>query len=618
MPADPGAYIAFASIVLALMLYASPRASMELASLTILCLLMLAFQVFPETGADGRNRLGPDALLAGFASPALLALIGLIVIGQGLAQTGALDRLARVLLGTAGGRPDVALLFSLVTVLLISGVLNNTPVVVIFIPILQAFASRSGTPPSRVLMILSYAAILGGMTTLVGSSTNLLVDGMLHDLGQEVFGFFDFTVPGLAIAVPGLLFALVVVRRLLPGHDASGESALPSDRQFLAQIDVVTDRPLHGLKPRGGFFPDLGEVTVHAIRRGEASLLPPFEDDAALRNGDILIVSATRASLTEAVRGQMDLLHPSLGDAWIPREDESHGRPPWLRGRQMLSEIMVTPGSELIGRTLEQIGFRYRYNCVVVGVQRRTARIRRPITDLPLSAGDVLLIQGTAEAKARLRGRPGILPIEWSVSDIPSAPEAWRALFIFAIVIGVAALDIVPIVISALAGAVAMLAIGVMTLRQAGRSIGADLVLMIAAALALGKALQETGGAEILSGLLAGLLVDAPPQVVLSAFFLLVAVLSNLVGAKAVAVLFTPIAVSLAADIGAPVEPFAVAVVFAANCAFATPMGFPTNLLVMGPAGYRFMDFVRAGLPMVLFVWATASIVLPLYYGLWD
>ena len=618
MPADPGALIALASIVLALMLYAAPRASMELASLTILCLLMLAFQVFPETGADGRNRLSPDVLLAGFASPALLALIGLIVIGQGLAQTGALDRLAGALLGAAGGRSEVALIFSLATVLLISGILNNTPVVVIFIPILQAFAGRAGTPPSRVLMILSYAAILGGMTTLVGSSTNLLVDGMLHDLGQQGFGFFDFTVPGLAIAVPGLLFALVVVRRLLPRHDISGDSTVPSTRQFLAQIDVVTDRPLHGLKPRGGFFPDLGEVTVHAIRRGENSLLPPFEDEAALRHGDILIVSATRASLTEAVRGQMDLLHPSLGDSWIPREDESHGRPPWLRGRQTLSEILITPGSELIGRTLEQIGFRYRYNCVVVGVQRRTARIRRPITDLPLAAGDVLLIQGTAEAKAGLRGRLGLLPIEWSVSDIPSAPEAWRALIIFSIVIGAAALDIVPIVISALAGAVAMLATGVMTLRQAGRSIGADLVLMIAAALALGKALQETGGAELLSGLLALLLVDAPLPVVLSAFFLLVAVLSNLVGAKAVAVLFTPIAVSLAADVGAPVEPFAVAVVFAANCAFATPMGFPTNLLVMGPAGYRFMDFVRAGVPMVLFVWAIASIVLPFYYGLWE
>ena len=613
---DIGPVLAFGAIAVALALYAAPRVSMELASLAVVCLLLLAFHIFPETGTDGRNKLGPADLLAGFANPALIALLGLIIIGQGLAQTGALDRGARALLGAAGGRSEVALTLSLLAVLLISGVLNNVPVVVIFIPILQTFASRGGAAPSRSLMILSFASILGGMTTLIGSSTNLLVSGILTDLGQSGFGFFDFTVPGLAVALPGLLFAMLVVRRLLPDRSAGDDAALATGRQFLAQIDVVRDRPLDGLRPAGGFFPQLADVTVHAIQRGEASLLPPFEEDAALVPGDILIVSATRASLTDAVRGQMDLLHPSLGDAWAAREDETHGKPPWLRGRQLLGEVMVTPGSELIGRTLEQIGFRYRYNCVVVGVQRRAARIRRPITDLPLAAGDVLLVQGTAEAKAALRGRPGILPIEWSASEVPSAPEAWRALAIFAAVVGLAALDILPIEIGALAGAAAMLATGVMTLRQAARAIGADLVLVIAAALALGKALQVTGGAEILSDLLAGALAGAPVPVVLSAFFLLVAVLANLVGTKAVAVLFTPIAVSLAQGLGAPIEPFAVAVVFGANCAFATPMGYQTNLLVMGPAGYRFQDFVRAGLPMLIFVWATVSVVLPLYYGL--
>ena len=613
---DIGPILAFGAIAVALVLYAAPRVSMELASLAVICLLLLAFHIFPEAGADGRNRLGPTDLLAGFASPALLALLGLIVIGQGLAQTGALDHGARALLGAAGGRSEVALTVSLLAVLLISGILNNTPVVVIFIPILQTFASRGGTPPSRSMMILSYASILGGMTTLIGSSTNLLVSGMLTDLGRPGFGFFDFTIPGLAVALPGLVFALLVVRRLLPERSTGEETAPGAGRQFLAQIDVVRDRPLDGLKPAGGFFPSLADITVHAIQRGAASLLPPFEEDAALRHGDILIVSATRAALTDAVRGQMDLLHPSLGDAWAAREDESHGKPPWLRGRQLLGEVLVTPGSELIGRTLEEIGFRYRYNCVVVGVQRRAARMRRPITDLPLAAGDVLLVQGTAEAKAALRGRPGILPIEWSASEVPSAPEAWRALAIFGVVVGLAAVDVLPIAIGALAGAAAMLATGVMTLRQAGRAVGADLVLMIAAALALGKALQVTGGAEILSDLLAAALADSPIPVVLSAFFLLVAVLANLIGTKAVAVLFTPIAVSLAQGLGAPVEPFAVAVVFGANCAFATPMGYQTNLLVMGPAGYRFQDFVRAGLPMLLFVWATVSVVLPLYYGL--
>ncbi len=611
-----GPLLAFGAIAAALALYAAPRVSLELASLTVLCLLLLAFHIFPATAPDGRNLLPPYALLAGFSNPALLALLGLIVMGQGLAQTGALDQGARILLRLAGGRPDTALVASLLAVLLISGVLNNTPVVVIFIPILQTFASRGGAPPSRSMMILSYASILGGMTTLIGSSTNLLVSGMLTDLGEPGFGFFDFTLPGMAIALPGLLFALLAVRRLLPRRSVAGSPGLATGRQFLAQIDVVRGRALDGLQPVGGFFPNLVDVTVHAIQRGEARLLPPFGGEAVLQHGDILIVSATRQALTEAVRGEMDLLHPSLGDAWAAREDETHGKPPWLRGRQLLGEVLVTPGSELIGRTLEQIGFRYRYNCVVVGVQRRTARRHGPITDLPLAAGDVLLVQGTAEAKAGLRGRPGILPIEWSASEVPSPPEARRALAIFAVVVGLAAVDLLPIVIGALAGAAAMLATGVMTLRQAGRAIGADLVLTIAAALALGKALQETGGAAILSDLLAAALAGAPVPVVLSAFFLLVAVLANLVGTKAVAVLFTPIAVSLAQGLGAPVEPFAVAVVFAANCAFATPMGYQTNLLVMGPAGYRFQDYARAGLPMLAFVWATASLVLPLYYGL--
>ena len=616
MDGELGPVLAFGAIAAALALYATPKLALEFSSLFVLCLLLLAFHLFPQTGPDGRNLLGPGALLAGFANPALLALLGLIVMGQGLAQTGALDRGARALLRVAGGRSEAALVVSLLAVLLISGVLNNTPVVVIFIPILQSFASRGGAPPSRSLMVLSFASILGGMTTLIGSSTNLLVSGMLVDLGQPGFGFFDFTLPGLAVALPGLAFALLVVRRLLPERSAAGSRGPATGRQFLAQIDIVRGRPLDGLKPAGGFFPELADVTVHAIRRGAARLLPPFGGEAALKPGDILIVSAARRALTDAVRGEMDLLHPSLGDSWAAREDESHGRPPWLRGRQLLGEVLVTPGSELIGRTLEQIGFRYRYNCVVVGIQRRAARRHEPITDLPLAAGDVLLVQGAAEARAALRGRPGLLPMEWSDSEAPSAPEARCALAIFALVAGLAALDILPIAIGALTGAAAMLATGVMTLRQAGRAIGADLVLAIAAALALGKALQETGGAAILSDLLAGALAGAPVPVVLSAFFLLVAGLANLVGTKAAAVLFTPIAVSLAQGLGAPVEPFAVALVFAANCAFATPMGYQTNLLVMGPAGYRFRDYVRAGLPMLLFVWAAASLALPFYYGL--
>ena len=612
---ETGEVLAFAAIGLALLLYATPRIPIELSSLAVIGVLLVVFHYVPQIGPDGGNLLGPAQLLAGFASPALLALLGLIVMGQGLAQTGALDQGARVMLRLVRGRPAAALTLSLVMVLLVSGILNNTPVVVIFIPILQAFARRAGAPAGQSMMILSYASILGGMTTLIGSSTNLLVSGMLVDLGQPGFRFFDFALPGIAVALPGLAFALIVVRRLLPDRDGAG-AVTGTGRQFLAQIDVVAGRPLDGLRPSAGFFPGLADITVHAIQRGDRQLLPPFGEDATLAPGDIVIVSATRAALTAAVRGQMDLLHPSLGDAWLARDDESHGPPPWMRGRQLLGEVMITPGSELIGRTLEQIGFRYRYNCVVVGIQRRAARRGTPITGIVLEAGDVLLVQGSAEASADLRGRPGILPIEWSATDVPSAPAARKALAIFAAVVALAATNLLPITIGALAGAAAMLACGIMTFRQAGRAMGADLVLTIAAALALGTALQETGGAMLLADLLRTAMSDSPPYVVLSVFFALVAGLANVVGAKAVAVLFTPIAVELAQGIGAPIEVFAVAVVFGANCAFATPMGYQTNILVMGPGGYRFVDYVRAGLPMFLFVWIVVSVVLPLYYGL--
>ena len=466
------------------------------------------------------------------------------------------------------------------------------------------------------MMVLSYASILGGMTTLIGSSTNLLVSGMLTDLGQPGFGFFDFTLPGLAVALPGLVFALVVVRRLLPERSAAGGQGPATGRQFLAQIDVVAGRPLDGLMPAGGFFPDLADVTVHAIRRGEARLLPPFGGEAALRPGDILIVSATRQALTDAVRGEMDLLHPSLGDSWAAREDETHGRPPWLRGRQLLGEVLVTPGSELIGRTLEQIGFRYRYNCVVVGVQRRAARRHGPITDLPLAAGDVLLVQGTAgKRRRRCGGGPAFCRSSGLQARCrrPRKPggrlrssrslSGWRPS------------------ISCHRDR-----------RDGGRSRhagdGRDDPAAGGASYRGRSRADHCRGARARQGAAGngrGRDPFRPP------------------GRRADRRAGVGGAVRLLPAGGGTCEPGrneGGGGAVHAHRRFARPgprraggaicgrrgirrqlrlrdaMGYQTNLLVMGPAGYRFQDYVRAGLPMLLFVWATASLVLPFYYGL--
>ena len=500
--------------------------------------------------------------------------------------------------------------------LAVSGFLNNTPVVVIFIPIMQTLSERLDRSPSRMMMPLSFAAILGGMTTLIGSSTNLLVSGTLVEMGRPGFGFFDFTLPGIVLAAVGLVYLVTIAPRLMPSRALLTTALTGGGRQFIAQISVTEGSRFDGLAPLGGYFPQLVEVTLRILQRGEHAFVPPFDDELTLVPGDILVVAATRKALTDLVGDETDLLHPDLGDEPEGEAEAEEEPRRWQAGSQTLVEAMVTPTSRLIGRTLEQIGFRYHTHCIVVGLQRQSRMIRSRITEIRLAGGDVLLIQGRKEDIDALRGNPDVLLIEWSAADLPSVHHARRALAIFGAVIATAALGILPISIAALSGAGLMLAANVLNIRQAGRAIDRNVVMMIAAALALGLAMQETGGADFLAVVLLESAGDFGPASVLSGFFLLVAVLSNLINAKATAVLFTPIAVSIATGLGVPVEPFAVAVVFAANCSFASPVGYQTNLLVMAPGNYRFLDFTRAGAPLVIVVWLAFSLFAPWYYGL--
>lgn len=608
-----GMWATFAVIAAALVLYATERLPLTVTSLGVICLLLLVFHIAPVFDDGGGNRLGPERLLAGFANPALLALVGLLVMGQGLAQTGVLERGAGILLRAARGNGSVASTLAFFAVLVVSGFLNNTPVVVIFIPVMQSLAERMGRSPSRLMMPLSYAAILGGMTTLIGSSTNLLVSGALTDLGRDGLTFFAFTVPGMVLALSGLVYVVFIAPLLLPRRRLLTSEIAGEGRQFIAQITVPAGSRYDGLAPRGGFFPQFKNITVRLIQRGEHAFVPPFDDDFCLRDGDVIVVAATRKSLTEVFQGQTDML-----DAELPDDGEgSNGEAPSRRkNNQMVAEVMVTPTARIIGQTLEMIGFRYRYHCIVLGIQRQSRMIRSRMTGIRLEAGDVLLIQGPRDDVQALRGDPDILLVEWSAAELPSVHHARRAISIFLGAVALAGTGVLPIVTAALCGAGLMLVTGVLNVRQAGRAIDRNVVMMIAAALALGAALQETGGALLLGDLLLRATDDFGPRVALSAFFLLVALLANIISNKATAVLFTPIAISMADGLGVSAWPFVVAVIFAANCAFASPVGYQTNLLIMAPGNYRFADFVRAGLPLVIFVWIVFSLFAPWYYGL--
>jgi len=603
----------FALIVAALALYITEKVPIEITSLGVICVLLILFHVMPLEAAPGILVVTPGRLLSGFANPALLTVLGLLVMGEALARTGILTQGGLLIMRAARGSAWLSVVFVLFAVMVISAFLNNIPVVVLAIPIMQALSLQLRHAPSRHMMSLSFASILGGMTTLIGSSTNILVSGTLYDLGFQPFGFFDFTVPGLVLASAGMAYLVLIAPRLLPDRDPTHDAVTLGGKQFIAQITVTRESGLDGLTSVGGFFRELSNMTVQMVQRREQAFLPPF-DDLTLQAGDMVVVAATRQALVDFAEAEPGLLFPSLREDMPPGRVGGEGR--WSHGEQALAEVMVPPGSYMVGKTLETIGFRYKHHCIVLGIERRAKMLRERMTRVPLDAGDVLLIQGRRPDINKLRGLRSVILLEWSASELPASHHAVGAALIFFAVIGMAASGLVPVVVAALCGAVAVVAAGILTVESALRALDPKIALTIAMALSLGIAMQAAGGADLLAHLLLAALFGAAPAVVLSAFFLLVAGLSNVLSTKATAVLFTPIAAGIALELGVPVEPFAVAVVFAANCSFASPIGYQTNLLVMTPGNYRFTDFIRTGLPLILVVWAAFSVFAPGYYGL--
>ena len=604
----------FAFILVGLVFYVFERAAMEVTSLGIICALLIFFHFFPVIH-DGVPALTPGRILQGFANPALITVLALLVMGQGMVRTGVLDRGANLLLGVGGGSLTVSLLLILVAAMAVSAFLNNIPVVVIFIPIMQALAHRYGRSASKLMIPLSYGSVLGGMTTLIGSSTNLLVNSALIEVKATPFGFFDFTIPGLVMASVGLIYVLLVAPRLLPDRYGMADSIVDGDgKHFVAQITVTAESELVGKDAPGGHFSVLPDKTLRMVQRGEQAILPPYED-FTVRPGDILVVSATRKALGNFLAEDPGLLYPDLEeDRDVPGQVTSGGR--WLEGGQALAEVMVAPASGLAGLTLPQIGFRYKTHCIVLGLQRRSRMVRERITGIRLRAGDVLLVQGQPDDIAALKRFRDVVLLEWSAEELPVLDHAKRATLIFITVLALAASGVVPIVVAALTGAAAMVVVGVLNVRQAFQAVDPKIVTTIGAALALGVTLQETGGARYIAQGLLTTLGDAGPATILSLFFLLVAGLSNIISTKTAAVLFTPIAVDLAVAVGVEPQVFAVAVVFAANCSFASPLGYQTNLLVMGPGHYKFIDFVRAGTPLIVLMWIVFSLFAPWYYGI--
>lgn len=609
-------WVTFAVIALGMVAYAVERFPMEVTSLAILVALLVFFTLFPhQDPVTGAQSLGVRQLLAGFADPALLAILSLLVMGQALVVTGALDEPVRWLLRLAATAPRLVLHGTLGITLFFSGFLNNTPVVAIFIPMLNALADKLNMAPSRVMIPLSYSAILGGNLTLIGSSANLLVAATFMQETGIALGFFDITAIGAMLGVVGFIYVAFVAPSLLPDRASPATAqGMAVGKQFLVQLEVMADSPLEGQKAISGLFPGLTDLTIRAIQRAGDVELPPFHD-ITLKPGDTLVVAATRQKLTDLLSKSPELLTGAWHGGGIGGDADRQSGP--LPGTdRMVAEVMIAPASRLQGRTLEQVGFRSLTNCVVLGVQRRSRMIRASARRLVLEPGDVLLLLGRRADILALRGNRDMLLLEWSASDFPVGRKSTTAIAVFAIAIAAAATGVLPIAVAAMTGALAMLATDCINVRQAARAVDQKIVMIIAAAIAMGEAMAATGGAGFIADGVLDVLHGAAPLAVLSCFFLLVAVLTNALSNNATAVLFTPIAVSIGERVGIDPLIFVIALIFAAKCSFATPFGYQTNLLVMGPGRYSFGDFVRAGAPLVIILWLAFTLIAGWYYDL--
>ena len=607
--ADPGfhAYIVMALVAVALFLFASSRIPLATSSLIILVFLCLLFELFPFENKNGVLRA--THLFTGFGHQALIAVCALMIAGQALVRTGALEPVGRKLAHWWEFSPKLTFLLTLLIGAFLSAFVNNTPIVILLLPILISVSVRTSIPASDLLMPVGFATSIGGMATSIGTSTNLLVVAVAADLGMRKFGMFDFVVPVLMSGGLAIAYLWCVAPRLIPQREARLPNV--SARIFNAQLRIHDDsyaneKPLSELIKRAG-----GKLDVIHILRGENDNRLVAFPDLILRSGDRILVKSTPDHLKELET----ILGACLFSGDVP-VDDTH---PLQDKSEQIAEVVVVPGSALDGRTLRNVRFRERYQLLVLALFRSNKR--QPLTgkqhtvETRLSSGDVLLVQGSITNIKRLKSSRNLLVLDAKAS-LPVSKRAPLALFIMLAIVACAATNILPIAVSALCGVVLMLVTGCIKWYDATRALSAPVILIIVSSLAMGTAMVETGGANLIADTYVSLTHSLSPAFILSGLLALMALLTNVVSNNAAAVIGTPIAMGIAQKLGQPVEPFVLAVIFGANMSFATPMAYQTNLLVMNAGNYRFGDFVRVGLPLILLMWLVLSFVLPWLYDM--
>lgn len=583
----------------------------EIALLLALVLVALVFFSFEWVSSDVvalglvltlilTGLLTPEQAFAGFGSDTVLMILGLLIMTSALVKTGVVDLVGRAILRHAGTRMNPLLLVIMISVATLSAFISNTAAAAFFLPVVLGVAVKSKVSPSCLLMPVAFASILTSSVTLISTSTNLVISGLMTNAGLAPMGMFELAPVGIPVAVVGLLYMFFIGRQLIPTRaQAAGLLEEFGVRSYITEVLVLPDSPLVGKSlAEANLGRDLDLSVVRVLREPGEYLWP--RRDLHLRAGDVLLVEGARKDVLKVKDTAGIEIRPdvALSDPDLRSEDAT------------MVEALVVPGSRLVGRSLRGVGFRERYGLQVIGLNRHGRNMLEKLSRTILRVGDVLLVQGRPQSIATLADE-GVVSVLNAVDEkrVPR-PRAWRAMAIFAGSLVLASLNLMPLPVAVLLGAFGVFVTRCVNPTDAYREVEWRVLILIACMLALGQAMAATGTAQYLAEHVASATSELSPRWLLTGFIVLTVLLTQPMSNQAAAAVILPIAIETATQLGLNPRPFVMGIAVAASCSYLTPLE-PACLMVYGPGRYRFMDFVRVGGPLTVAIIAIAVYLVP-------